>query len=112
VLGVLQALPRIQDMSEEDGLFVESMMAALARDRARGGARLQDFVAKRGAKVAGRHERRPHPACRHHRHGRDRRELGHLLPRPRLDGTASDPAPGAERRCARPSPGNGRRWRR
>ncbi len=53
VLGVLQALPRIQDMSEEDGLFVESMMAALAQTGPEAAARLADFVAKRGAKVAG-----------------------------------------------------------
>jgi enoyl-CoA hydratase/carnithine racemase len=51
VLGVLQALPRIQDMSEEDGLFVESMMAALAQTGPEAAARLQDFVARRGAKV-------------------------------------------------------------
>ncbi|MBX5454135.1 MAG: crotonase/enoyl-CoA hydratase family protein [Acidobacteriia bacterium] len=51
MLGVLQALPRIQDMSEEDGLFVESMMAALAQSGAEAQARLADFVAKRGAKV-------------------------------------------------------------
>jgi (methylthio)acryloyl-CoA hydratase len=31
ILGVLQALPRIQDMSEADGLFVESLMAALSQ---------------------------------------------------------------------------------
>ncbi len=53
VLGVLHALPRIQDMSEDDGLFVESMMAALAQTGPEAGARLADFVAKRGAKVAG-----------------------------------------------------------
>jgi len=53
VLGVLQALPRIQDMSEEDGLFVESMMAALAQTGPEAAARLADFVGKRGAKVAG-----------------------------------------------------------
>jgi enoyl-CoA hydratase/carnithine racemase len=53
VLGVLQALPRIQDMSEEDGLFVESIMAALAQTGPEAAARLADFVAKRGAKVAG-----------------------------------------------------------
>ena len=52
VLGVLQALPRIQDMSEDDGLFVESMMAALAQTGPEAAARLADFVAKRGAKVA------------------------------------------------------------
>ena len=50
VLGVLQALPRIQDMSEDDGLFVESMMAALAQTGPEAAERLADFVAKRGAR--------------------------------------------------------------
>jgi enoyl-CoA hydratase/carnithine racemase len=53
VLGILHALPRIQDMSEEDGLFVESMMAALAQTGPEAAARLADFVAKRGPKVEG-----------------------------------------------------------
>jgi enoyl-CoA hydratase/carnithine racemase len=52
LLGVLQALPRIQDMSEENGLFVESMMAALAQTGSEASARLSDFVDKRAAKVA------------------------------------------------------------
>src|SRR5205814_10320309 len=52
VLGVLHALPRVQDMSEADGLFVESLMAALAQSGAEAGARLADFVGKRAAKVA------------------------------------------------------------
>jgi enoyl-CoA hydratase/carnithine racemase len=56
VLGVLHALPRIQDMSEDDGLFVESMMAALAQTGSEAVERLGDFVAKRGAKVAGPRE--------------------------------------------------------
>jgi (methylthio)acryloyl-CoA hydratase len=51
VLGVLQALPRIQDMSEADGLFVESLMAALSQSGAEAAARLADFVGKRAAKV-------------------------------------------------------------
>jgi enoyl-CoA hydratase/carnithine racemase len=51
VLGVLHALPRIQDMSEADGLFVESLMAALAASGTEAAARLADFVEKRGAKV-------------------------------------------------------------
>jgi (methylthio)acryloyl-CoA hydratase len=51
VLGVLHALPRIQDMSEADGLFVESLMAALSMSGAEAHARLADFVEKRGAKV-------------------------------------------------------------
>ena len=53
VLGVLQALPRIQDMSEDDGLFVESMMAALAQSGPEAARRLAEFAAKRGAKVKG-----------------------------------------------------------
>jgi enoyl-CoA hydratase/carnithine racemase len=53
VLGVLGALPRIQDMSEDDGLFVESMMAALSQSGPEAAQRLTDFAAKRGAKVAG-----------------------------------------------------------
>jgi len=52
VLGVLHALPRIQDMSEDDGLFVESAMAALAQSGPEAAERLEDFVSKRGAKVA------------------------------------------------------------
>jgi enoyl-CoA hydratase/carnithine racemase len=51
VLGVLQALPRIQDMSEEDGLFVESMMAALAQTGPEAAARLAAFMDKRAAKA-------------------------------------------------------------
>ena len=53
VLGVLHALPRIQDMSEDDGLFVESLMAALSQTAPEAAERLADFVAKRGTKVAG-----------------------------------------------------------
>jgi enoyl-CoA hydratase/carnithine racemase len=52
MLGVLQALPRIQDMSEDDGLFVESMMAALAQSGPEAARRLAEFAEKRGAKVA------------------------------------------------------------
>jgi len=51
MLGVQQALPRTKDMSEEDGLFVESSMAAPAQSGAETQARLADFVAKRGAMV-------------------------------------------------------------
>jgi (methylthio)acryloyl-CoA hydratase len=52
ILGVLHALPRIQDMSEADGLFVESLMAALSMTGSEATARLADFAAKRAAKVA------------------------------------------------------------
>jgi long-chain acyl-CoA synthetase len=52
VLGVLHALPRIQDMSAADGLFVESLMVALAQTGQEAGAGLADFAAKRAVKVA------------------------------------------------------------
>jgi enoyl-CoA hydratase/carnithine racemase len=51
VLGVLSALPRIQNMTEEDGLFVESMMAALAQTGPEAAARMAEFVEKRSAKL-------------------------------------------------------------
>ncbi|CAH2603937.1 Methylthioacryloyl-CoA hydratase [Rhodovastum atsumiense] len=50
VLGILQALPRIQDMSEEDGLFVESMMAALAQTGPEAAQRLAAFIERRDSK--------------------------------------------------------------
>jgi enoyl-CoA hydratase/carnithine racemase len=51
ILGVLHALPRIQDMSEADGLFVESLMAALSVTGSEAGARLAEFAAKQASKV-------------------------------------------------------------
>jgi enoyl-CoA hydratase/carnithine racemase len=51
VLGVLQALPRIQDMAEEDGLFVESLVAALAQTGPEAQARLLAFLEKRAPKA-------------------------------------------------------------
>jgi (methylthio)acryloyl-CoA hydratase len=51
ILGVLQALPRIQDMSEADGLFVESLVAALSMTSSEAATRLADFATKRAAKV-------------------------------------------------------------
>lgn len=51
VLGILEALPRIQDMAEADGLFVESLMAALAQTGPEAGERLAAFTAGRAAKV-------------------------------------------------------------
>ena len=53
VLGVLQALPRIQDMAEGDGLFVESLMAALAQTGEEAEARLAAFLEKRAPKAGG-----------------------------------------------------------
>jgi hypothetical protein len=51
VLAILQALPRIQDMSESDGLFVESLTAALVQTGPEAVAMLTDFVEKRAKKV-------------------------------------------------------------
>ncbi|HEV7456986.1 MAG TPA: crotonase/enoyl-CoA hydratase family protein [Roseococcus sp.] len=51
VAGVLHALPRIQDMSESDGLFVESLMAALAQTAPEAERRLTAFVDKRAPKA-------------------------------------------------------------
>lgn len=51
VLGVLHALPRIQDMSEADGLFAESLMAALSQTSSEAATRLGEFVAKRAPQV-------------------------------------------------------------
>ena len=51
VMGVLQALPRIQDMSESDGLFVESLVAALAQTAPEAERRLTAFLDKRAPKA-------------------------------------------------------------
>ncbi len=44
VMAVLQALPRMQDMAEEDGLFVESLTAALVQTSAEAEARMAAFL--------------------------------------------------------------------
>ncbi len=51
VLAILQALPRIQDMSEADGLFVESLMAAVVQTGPEAVAMLTAFTEKRAQKV-------------------------------------------------------------
>jgi (methylthio)acryloyl-CoA hydratase len=51
IVGVLHALPRIQDMSAENGLFVESLMAALAQTAPEAATGLAEFVAKGAAKT-------------------------------------------------------------
>ncbi len=50
--AILNALPRIQDMSSEDGLFLESIMSALTSATPEAGERLRAFLEKRAAKVA------------------------------------------------------------
>jgi enoyl-CoA hydratase/carnithine racemase len=49
--AVMQALPRIAGLSQSDGLFVESLMAAIAQGDDAAKARMRDFLAGRGAKV-------------------------------------------------------------
>jgi len=50
--AILNALPRIRDMSSEDGLFLESIMSALTSATPEAGERLRAFLEKRAAKVA------------------------------------------------------------
>jgi enoyl-CoA hydratase/carnithine racemase len=50
-MAVLHALPRIQDMSETDGLFVESLTAALVQSGPEAAQRLAEFAEKRAAKL-------------------------------------------------------------
>jgi enoyl-CoA hydratase/carnithine racemase len=49
--AVLQALPRIADMSQQDGLFVEALMIGIVQGDAAAKLRVRDFLEKRGAKV-------------------------------------------------------------
>ena len=51
VFAITQALPRIADMSQSDGLFVESLMAAIAQGDEGAKQRMRDFVEGRAAKV-------------------------------------------------------------
>jgi len=49
--AVMQALPRIADLSQSDGLFVESLMAAIAQGDEGAKTRMRDFVDGKAAKV-------------------------------------------------------------
>ena len=50
--AVLNALPRIQDMAQDDGLFVESIVAALTQTSPEATERLDAFLEGRAARVA------------------------------------------------------------
>jgi len=50
--AVLQALPRIAEMGPSEGLFVESLMAAISQGSDRAKALLDEFLSGRAAKVA------------------------------------------------------------
>ena len=49
--AILQALPRIADMSRSDGLFVEALMSAVAQGDDEAKARVRAFLEKRAGKV-------------------------------------------------------------
>jgi len=49
--AVMQALPRIADMAQPEGLFVESLMAAIAQGDGAAKQRMRDFLEGRAAKV-------------------------------------------------------------
>jgi enoyl-CoA hydratase/carnithine racemase len=50
--AVMHALPRIADLSQPDGLFVESLMASIAQGDPAAKARIQDFLSGRAGKVS------------------------------------------------------------
>ena len=50
--AIINALPRIQDMAQDDGLFVESLMAAFTQTSPEATERLKAFVDKRAGKIA------------------------------------------------------------
>jgi len=49
--AVMHALPRIADMAQDAGLFVESLMAAIASGDEAGKSRVRAFLEGRAAKV-------------------------------------------------------------
>lgn len=49
--AVMQALPRIADMAQSEGLFVESLMAAIASGDEAAKMRMRDFLEGRAARV-------------------------------------------------------------
>lgn len=50
--AIINALPRIQDMANDDGLFVESFIASFTATSPEAEERLNAFLSKRAAKVA------------------------------------------------------------
>jgi (methylthio)acryloyl-CoA hydratase len=50
--AVMQALPRIADLSQSDGLFVESLMAAIAQGDDAAKQRMRDFLEGKAGKVS------------------------------------------------------------
>ncbi len=50
--AIVNALPRIQDMSHDDGLFLESLMAAFTQTTPEAAERLRAFLDKRSERIA------------------------------------------------------------
>lgn len=50
--AIIQALPRIQDMAQDDGLFVESLMAAFTATSPEAAERLEAFLQKKAERLA------------------------------------------------------------
>lgn len=50
--AITNALPRIQDMAQDDGLFVESLVAAFTQTSPEASQRLNDFVEKKAKRIA------------------------------------------------------------
>ena len=50
--AIINALPRIQDMAQDDGLFVESIMASFTATSPEAAERLKAFIEKRAARLA------------------------------------------------------------
>ena len=50
--AVMQALPRIADMPRDEGLFTESLMAAIAQGDDAAKRRMRDFLDGKAGKVA------------------------------------------------------------
>ncbi len=50
--AIIHALPRINDMGSDDGLWVESLISSFTATSPEAEQRLNDFLAKRVAKVA------------------------------------------------------------
>jgi enoyl-CoA hydratase/carnithine racemase len=50
--AITQALPRIQDLSHDDGLFFESLMAAFTQTSPEANARLRAFLEKRAERLS------------------------------------------------------------
>jgi enoyl-CoA hydratase/carnithine racemase len=50
--AITQALPRIQDLSHDDGLFFESLMAAMTQTSPEALERLRAFLDKRAERLA------------------------------------------------------------